>query len=382
MHRWMPGSRYRLLRPRETKTYGPRADVQTPVLQYLVAVIVICLSGLLILSWIMFMPPLIPWLVGMALFALSPPAIWFYMTGWILVNIVGVTRTDTNQVIGHILTWLMVQAVFIVLAYYVFWDWWEHVTYSGFFGIPTPHLDMGSPLLWIGLVLFALGGVFILWKPSGYTFSIQAIGAVLGIASWYFRSPSLYWTKGATATLSKGDLVFYGVWLALSISVWVPAWFLLDRMFTEMRDDFPFEGAEPPLPETVTQTKYRFISRSEGRPRPSLTPPAIISTFDGTNDTIVRVDEFIEFLYLVQRRGTFSRDKLFPYRFECSRRQVTQWNHWVELIHPLEPDVYDRATREIQPEYQKEDGTLDVENVIAMMTLGSHQNGAASVSQD
>ena len=364
-----------MLRPRETKEYGPRADVQTPVLQYLVSVIVLCLSALLVLSWIMFMPPIVPWLIGMALFCLGPPAIWLYVTGWLLVNFCGVTQADTKQVIGHLLSWLIVQAALAVFTWFLFWDWWEGICYSGFFGVPTPHLDVGSPLLWAGLVLFLLGGIFILWKPTGFTFIIQAVGAERSIGSWYFRAPTLLWTKGATTSLSKGDLIFYGVWFAISISIWIPAWFLLDRMFTEMADDFPYEHGESEAPKTVTQTKYRFIPASPGRAlSPPGAPPAVISTFNGKADTLVRVDEFIEFIYLVQRKGTFAREKLFPYKFACSGRKVAQWGQWVELIFPLEPDVYNRATKEIQPEYQNEDGTLDAENVIAMLSLGGHDS--------
>lgn len=364
-----------MLRPRETKEYGPRADVQTPVLQYLVSVIVLCLSVLLVLSWIMFIPPIVPWLVGMAAALITPIVAWWGAMDWLL-RWMGAHRDGMeNAFVAHLLTTITVGVITALWCYNKVWDWWEGICYSGFFGVPTPHVDIGSPLLLVGLALFLLGGVFILWKPTGYTFTIQAIGAILGAVSWYFRAPSLLWTKGATTSLSKADLIFYGVWLAISISVWIPAWFLLDRMFTEMADDFPYEHADPEAPKTVTQTQYRLIPASPGRAlSPPATPPAVISTFNGKADTLIRVDEFLEFIYLVQRKGTFAREKLFPYKFACSGRKVVQWQQWVELIFPLEPDVYNRATKEIQPEYQNEDGTLDAENVIAMLSLGGHDS--------
>lgn len=360
----------RPFRPRETKEYGPRADVQTPVLQYLVAALILTLDGLLVLSWIVLAPPVAVWLLGMVVVTVTPPLAWYMGSGWVLVNLCGIDADDTNVIVGHVLSTLFALVFTWVFVYHVFWDWWEAICYGGFFGIPTPHIVI-SPLLGGGVLLFLLGAVFILWKPSGYTFTLQAIGALASAASWYYQAPSLHWTKGASTSLSNADLVFYGIWIAVSIGVLVPSKFLLDRMFTEMEDDFPYEHAPPLPPQVVTQREVSMVPIERYPIAP--TKPTIVHTHDGTKGTTVRMDELVEFLYHAERKGTFSRTKLFPYKFECSGRKATQYNHWMELISPLEVvKIYSREDREIAPEYVKGDGTLDVPKALARTGWNGH----------
>lgn len=291
----------RSFRPRETKEYGPKTDVATPLLQYFVAVPVLTLDILILLSWLILLPPVVPWLFGMAISALWFPILWFCCASFLMEKalapraracveaMAAYKEAATEHVraakqarvsgsvddmaqeefarenrdrceeheadsgahfaagqngcmLAHFISTVMALCLSAMATYYYFWDWLETACYSGLFGIPTPHFGGGSLPLYVGATLWTLGAILILWKPSRYTFGLVVSGSLTTIVSWWFRPITLYWSKGASTGLSNSDIIFYGVYLAFSIGLIFPSLYLLKRMFKEMGDDYEYEG--------------------------------------------------------------------------------------------------------------------------------------------